>query len=58
MLNSENAKQLEANVLERLKKMFPEDESPARLIATISARTAIVTLQEYEKMCESQESDS
>ncbi|MFU0784508.1 MAG: hypothetical protein ACFWT2_15665 [Thermoanaerobacterium thermosaccharolyticum] len=50
MLDKNTAKTLEKNVLEHINRMYPADSSLAHEIAKISIQTAIITLQEYEKL--------
>lgn len=56
MLNKENAQLLERKVLERLDKLLPENERLSKSIMQFAVRASILTLQEYERMTEDQES--
>ena len=49
MLDNENAKILEKRVLDRL-KADGENAAVASLIREVAVRTAIITIQEYERM--------
>lgn len=56
MLTSENAQLLESKVLERLDKLSPNEENLAKSFSKLAVRATIITLQEYERMAENQES--
>jgi hypothetical protein len=51
MLDKDTTKILEANVLERINKLYPVDKAGLNnVIAMVASQAAIVTLQEYEKL--------
>lgn len=55
MLDQEKAVQLSKKVNERLEKSFSDDKLTT-LIMKIAVRSTIITLQEYEKMMNDQQS--
>lgn len=49
LLDSEKAKLLEANIIDRIEKLHPDNEQAVRLRLPI-IRTIIIALQEYERL--------
>jgi len=64
MLTTENLQLIETKVLERLDKIISEGEQLdgikhlAKSISMVATKAAVMTLEEYEKLCENQESKS
>ena len=53
LLDSEKAKLLEANIIDRIKKLHPDNEQAVLLRLPI-IRTIIIALQEYERLKDGQ----
>lgn len=55
MVDEGAAKLLEQKVIERINKQYPTEKADlSNTIALIAAQVAIITLQEYEKLSNSQ----